>query len=117
MWYKTAFNSTRLSSMRPQPLRCAVLSRDTCAGADVWCPEALLHGFVGIGVFGLVSKAAKWDESAKWFDGTSIGMFDPALSLCASRPSRRSGVHLCYWDICCRYYTGIADDSGTRQGR
>jgi hypothetical protein len=37
--------------------------------------QALLHGFVGIGVLGLLLKVARWDASAKWFDGTSMGEF------------------------------------------
>jgi hypothetical protein len=32
-----------------------------------------LHGFVGVGILGLLLKLAKWDESAMWFDGSSMG--------------------------------------------
>jgi len=37
--------------------------------------QNLLHGVVAIGVLALVSKLHKWDESAMFFDGTSLGSF------------------------------------------
>ena len=43
--------------------------------------QALLHGFVGIGVLGLLLKVARWDTSAKWFDGSSMGEFTPPMPL------------------------------------
>jgi len=36
--------------------------------------KALLHGMVGVGVLALVAKLFRWDDSAMFFDGTSIGM-------------------------------------------
>ncbi|KAL0573818.1 Protein csh3 [Marasmius crinis-equi] len=37
--------------------------------------KALLHGMMGVGMTGLVSKLHKWDESAMFFDGTSLGIY------------------------------------------
>jgi hypothetical protein len=36
--------------------------------------QALLHGLVGVQIIGLISKLHKWDDSAVFFDGTSLGM-------------------------------------------
>jgi hypothetical protein len=36
--------------------------------------QNLLHGVVVLGVLGFVSKLHKWDESAMFFDGSSLGM-------------------------------------------
>lgn len=36
--------------------------------------QALLHGMIGIGLIGTLSKLHKWDESAMFFDGSSLGM-------------------------------------------
>ncbi|KAK0467318.1 Shr3 amino acid permease chaperone [Desarmillaria tabescens] len=35
--------------------------------------KALLHAMMGIGLVGLVSKLHKWDDSAMFFDGSSLG--------------------------------------------
>jgi len=35
--------------------------------------QALLHGMIGIGLIGTLSKLHKWDESAVFFDGSSLG--------------------------------------------
>ena len=32
-----------------------------------------MHAIMGVGIFGLVGKLVKMDESAKWFDGSSLG--------------------------------------------
>ncbi|KAJ8072956.1 Protein csh3 [Marasmius tenuissimus] len=37
--------------------------------------KALLHGMMGVGMTGLVAKLHKWDESAMFFDGTSLGIY------------------------------------------
>lgn len=37
-------------------------------------PQALLHGMVGVGIIGIISKLHQWDEGAKFFDGSSLGM-------------------------------------------
>src|ERR1700733_1543296 len=64
-------NSTRLSSMHLLPskyvteilLALFFLSQD----------QALLHGFIGVGFIGLLTKLHAWDDSAMFFDGTSLG--------------------------------------------
>lgn len=35
--------------------------------------QALLHGMVGVGIIGIISKLHQWDESAQFFDGSSLG--------------------------------------------
>ncbi|GLB43449.1 putative ER membrane protein SH3 [Lyophyllum shimeji] len=37
--------------------------------------KALLHGMIGVGLVGLISKLHKWDESAMFFDGSSLGAY------------------------------------------
>ncbi|KAF9561487.1 hypothetical protein CPC08DRAFT_688829 [Agrocybe pediades] len=37
--------------------------------------KALLHGMVGVGLIGLLSKLHKWDESAVFFDGSSLAAY------------------------------------------
>lgn len=32
-----------------------------------------MHGFIGIGVLGLIAKLHAWTDSAVWFDGSSLG--------------------------------------------
>lgn len=32
-----------------------------------------MHAIMGVGIIGLVGKLFKMDESAKWFDGSSLG--------------------------------------------
>lgn len=64
-------NSTRLSSMHLLPSKCVtvillalfLLSQD----------QALLHGFIGVGFIGLLTKLHAWDDSAMFFDGSSLG--------------------------------------------
>lgn len=34
---------------------------------------ALLHGMIGLGLIGLLAKLHRWTETAKWFDGVSLG--------------------------------------------
>ncbi|KAF8801266.1 hypothetical protein BYT27DRAFT_7115308 [Phlegmacium glaucopus] len=34
--------------------------------------KALLHGMIGVGLIGFLSKLHKWDESAMYFDGGSL---------------------------------------------
>lgn len=40
---------------------------------SVFSFQALLHAIMGIGIIGLVGKIHKWDESAIFFDGSSLG--------------------------------------------
>ncbi|KAF8972614.1 Shr3 amino acid permease chaperone [Flammula alnicola] len=37
--------------------------------------KALLHGMVGVGLIGLLSKLFQWDESAMFFDGSSLAVY------------------------------------------
>lgn len=65
-FYRTFYNSPKAIKVRPLHGK----------GRDCWdlqSHEALLHGMVGTGLLGLVSKLHKWDESAMFFDGSSIG--------------------------------------------
>ncbi|KAG5725432.1 Secretory component protein SHR3 [Termitomyces sp. T112] len=56
--------------------------------------KALLHGMVGVGLVGLVSKLHKWDESAMFFDGTSLVayMFGIAVYLTVTIPALKAIV-------------------------
>lgn len=56
--------------------------------------KALLHGFMGVGIFGLVAKLQKWDESAIFFDGSSLAAYVFAISvyLAVTIPSLRTIV-------------------------
>ena len=38
--------------------------------------QALIHGLMGIGVAAIVAKIHRWDESAMFFDGGSLGELD-----------------------------------------
>ena len=55
--------------------------------------QALLHGMIGIGLIGTLSKLHKWDESAMFFDGSSLGMtHDSELGVLCSHLSFSSTV-------------------------
>ncbi|KAG2344106.1 hypothetical protein BDR05DRAFT_910796, partial [Suillus weaverae] len=56
--------------------------------------KAVLHGFMGVGIFGLVAKLHKYDESAIFFDGSSLVayIFAIAVYLAVSVPSLRTVV-------------------------
>jgi hypothetical protein len=41
--------------------------------ANVTSGQALLHGMIGVGLVGLLSKLHRWTESAMYFDGSSLG--------------------------------------------
>ncbi|KAH8832577.1 Shr3 amino acid permease chaperone, partial [Flagelloscypha sp. PMI_526] len=43
--------------------------------------KALLHGMIASGVLALIAKLYKWNDSAFFFDGTSIGAYVFALSV------------------------------------
>ncbi len=49
----------------------------TRSDAHTTSVQALLHALIGIGILGMVSKLHKWDESAMFFDGSSLGTFPP----------------------------------------
>jgi hypothetical protein len=38
--------------------------------------QALIHGLMGIGVVAIIAKIHRWDESAMFFDGGSLGELD-----------------------------------------
>ncbi|KAI9064167.1 Shr3 amino acid permease chaperone [Trametes sanguinea] len=43
--------------------------------------KALLHSVMGVGLLGLVGKLHKWDDSAMFFDGSSLGAYIFALAI------------------------------------
>jgi len=43
--------------------------------------KALLHAFIGVGLTGLVAKLLQWDESAIFFDGSSLAAYLFAVSV------------------------------------
>ncbi|KAF5369211.1 hypothetical protein D9757_010034 [Collybiopsis confluens] len=43
--------------------------------------KALLHGMIGVGVLGLASKLNQWDDSALFFDGSSLGVYIFAIAV------------------------------------
>ncbi|KAF7798010.1 hypothetical protein EIP86_009220 [Pleurotus ostreatoroseus] len=43
--------------------------------------KALLHAITGMGLVGLVGKIHKWDESAMFFDGSSLAAYVFAISV------------------------------------
>ncbi|KAG2138844.1 Shr3 amino acid permease chaperone [Suillus cothurnatus] len=56
--------------------------------------KAVLHGFMGVGILGLVAKLHKYDESAIFFDGSSLVayIFAVAVYLAVTVPSLRTVV-------------------------
>lgn len=56
--------------------------------------KLVLHSMVAFGVLGLVTKLHKWDESAMYFDGSSLALYVFALGvyLTVSIPSLRTIV-------------------------
>ncbi|KAG2070182.1 hypothetical protein BDR04DRAFT_1019601 [Suillus decipiens] len=56
--------------------------------------KAVLHGFIGVGILGLVAKLQKYDESAIFFDGSSLVayIFAVAVYLAVTVPSLRTIV-------------------------
>ncbi|KZS94392.1 hypothetical protein SISNIDRAFT_548964 [Sistotremastrum niveocremeum HHB9708] len=43
--------------------------------------KALMHSMMGVGLMGLIGKLMKWDESALFFDGTSLAAFLFAITI------------------------------------
>ena len=37
--------------------------------------QNLLHGVAAVGILSLIAKLHQWDESAMFFDGTSLGEY------------------------------------------
>ncbi|KAL4062473.1 Shr3 amino acid permease chaperone [Scleroderma yunnanense] len=56
--------------------------------------KALLHGFIGIGILGLIAKLHAWTESAVWFDGSSLAayVFAVAVYLTVTIPGLRTMI-------------------------
>ncbi|KIJ62008.1 hypothetical protein HYDPIDRAFT_115175 [Hydnomerulius pinastri MD-312] len=56
--------------------------------------KALLHGFMGVGILGLVAKLHGWDESALFFDGSSLAayIFGVSVYVAVTIPSLRTIV-------------------------
>ncbi|KAF9449938.1 hypothetical protein P691DRAFT_798703 [Macrolepiota fuliginosa MF-IS2] len=56
--------------------------------------KALLHAMIAIGLIGIVSKLHKWDESAMFFDGSSLAayVFSVAVYLTVTIPALRTIV-------------------------
>lgn len=56
--------------------------------------KALLHGFIGVGILGLVAKLHAWNDSAVLFDGSSLAayVFAVAVYLSVTIPSLRTIV-------------------------
>ncbi|KAF8742526.1 hypothetical protein AX14_003924 [Amanita brunnescens Koide BX004] len=54
--------------------------------------KALLHGMVGVGIIGIISKLHQWDESAKFFDGSSLVayVFSVSVYLTVTIPALRT---------------------------
>ncbi|KIM68113.1 hypothetical protein SCLCIDRAFT_1209510 [Scleroderma citrinum Foug A] len=54
--------------------------------------KALLHGFIGVGVLGLIAKLHAWTDSAIWFDGSSLAayIFAIAVYLSVTIPALRT---------------------------
>ncbi|KIM74662.1 hypothetical protein PILCRDRAFT_827987 [Piloderma croceum F 1598] len=54
--------------------------------------KALLHGFIGVGFIGLLTKLHAWDDSAMFFDGTSLVayIFAFAVYMSVAIPSLRT---------------------------
>ncbi|KAH9946517.1 Shr3 amino acid permease chaperone [Amylocystis lapponica] len=57
--------------------------------------KALLHAVMGVGILGLVGKLHKWDDSAMFFDGSSLAayVFAIAVYLSVCVPSSRTVAH------------------------
>jgi len=56
--------------------------------------KALLHSMMGVGLVGLLSKLHKWDESAMFFDGSSLAVyvFSVAVYMTVTLPALRAIV-------------------------
>ncbi|CDO74685.1 hypothetical protein BN946_scf184671.g8 [Trametes cinnabarina] len=58
------------------------------------CTSALLHAVMAVGLLGLVGKLHKWDDSAMFFDGSSLAayIFGLAIYLTVGIPACRTVV-------------------------
>jgi hypothetical protein len=64
-FYATFFNA-------PPAIKVGIPLRAVMSGGCS-SSQAVLHGFMGVGILGLVAKLHKYDESAIFFDGSSLG--------------------------------------------
>jgi len=57
--------------------------------------KTFLHSMMGIGIICLLGKLHKWDESAVWFDGSSLAVFVFAIAvyLTVTIPALRAVVN------------------------
>ena len=55
--------------------------------------QALIHGLMGIGVAAIIAKIHRWDESAMFFDGGSLGEMDSPSRPNPSAFSSFLGLH------------------------
>ena len=62
--------------MHRQRSRCVVLLHATTRVLTRSPPptQSLMHGMMGVSILGHVAKLHKWDDSAVFFDGTSLGV-------------------------------------------
>ncbi|THG99753.1 hypothetical protein EW145_g7205 [Phellinidium pouzarii] len=81
-FYTTFYNA-------PPVIKVCPVSRYPC----LW-DKTLLHSVVGAGVLGLIGKLHKWDESAMFFDGSSLVAYVFAIGvyLSVSIPALRTIV-------------------------
>ena len=71
-FYTTFFNA-------PPAIKVRIHETASPLGLPTQSRQALLHGFIGIGVLGLIAKLHAWTDSAIWFDGSSLGKASSVL--------------------------------------
>ena len=76
-YYRTFYNAPpgikvrRVSFFRFK--NTADITWDMCTVYARRISQALLHGLIGIGLVAIITKIHRWDESAMFFDGGSLG--------------------------------------------
>ena len=80
-----------------------------------------MHGVMGMGLLGLLGKLHRWDESAMFFDGSSLGaypgsLFPPWIAL-VTKYSLYSRIRVCACSVHHSGYTIIKDCSGSCRRR
>ncbi len=61
--------------------------------------QTLVHSMMGVGLLALAGKLWKWDESAMFFDGSSLGLSKSTIQLSSSKLLYFSRVSLCGHNI------------------
>ena len=85
-----ASSSTQPSSTLRLPLRFVFSAAHSRTAKQAWLTrifptfQALLHAVMGVGIIGLIGKVHKWDESAMYFDGSSLGVLFLTLTRSAT---------------------------------